>query len=201
MSEAALSASPNFRHSIADDMESLLYVILYCCARWVPHNPIEDLGELMANFFDMVERIGENVRGGYPKAFQKRWRHFTSDFSFLNTAIGDWISSIYDLLAPLEPGVLANWVPSAVKEVWEDMLNCDLSDGDRVEHKVGDVMGEMPQYSATHTTHESSRITPGSSKRRTNNEGVELERSSKRRRGDTGEGAGPVDDSKRDGQE
>ncbi|KAH8115727.1 hypothetical protein DFH11DRAFT_1702560, partial [Phellopilus nigrolimitatus] len=37
MSAEALSNYTDFRHKIQDDMESLLYIVLYCCVRWLPH--------------------------------------------------------------------------------------------------------------------------------------------------------------------
>ncbi|KAH8115716.1 hypothetical protein DFH11DRAFT_1586639 [Phellopilus nigrolimitatus] len=45
MSAELLDGAANFRHSIKDDMESLFYVVLYCCVRWLPHNKVDSLDD------------------------------------------------------------------------------------------------------------------------------------------------------------
>ena len=195
MSIQALSGKHNFRHSIADEMESLLYVILYCCARWLRHNFIEDLGEQMANFFGIVQKINGKDVGGQGKMAQLMQRRFTDPFIFEDENVGRWINDMYDLLWPREwpndQSVKPNWTVEAVQQLWEKTLKNNLAEGGRQNHDVGDVIGEAPIYFPTHVSFQTSNLlslsitSSLSSKRTAEDDGAEAESPNKRRRADT----------------
>ena len=51
------------KQTIKDDMESLLYVVLYCALHWLPHNLSKDrLSDLITAFF---RAQGTVLRGPY----------------------------------------------------------------------------------------------------------------------------------------
>ncbi|EIW80901.1 hypothetical protein CONPUDRAFT_165147 [Coniophora puteana RWD-64-598 SS2] len=54
LSAEAARGSSDFRHTLQDDIQSLLYVLFYCCLTLLPHADVEDLGCDVADFFDEV---------------------------------------------------------------------------------------------------------------------------------------------------
>ncbi|KAH8115730.1 hypothetical protein DFH11DRAFT_1742744 [Phellopilus nigrolimitatus] len=78
MSTDALSRCGKFCHTIHDDMESMLYIVLYCCVRWLPHSEVNSLGRRMHYFFDAYNEEGNcTIVGGTRKLMQKYNRNFT----------------------------------------------------------------------------------------------------------------------------
>lgn len=64
MSIKNLTGKKDFRHSFLDDMESFFYVVLYAAALWLRHNHVDDLGQLMAIFFNEYRfSLGEKKGG------------------------------------------------------------------------------------------------------------------------------------------
>ncbi|KAJ3003616.1 hypothetical protein NUW54_g5207 [Trametes sanguinea] len=58
----------NGKHTFLDDMESLIYVVLYCALLYLPHNQtLRDLTDLYQAFFDQREEINNEDFGGQGK--------------------------------------------------------------------------------------------------------------------------------------
>lgn len=197
MSVKALSNKANFRHSIADEMESLLYVVLYCCARWLRHNNIPDLGEHMQNFFNVVQKAEGKDVGGQGKTFQMMNRFFTDPFIFENKNVGQWINGMFELLWPRDwpddETIRPNWTTEAVQRLWEETLKRNLPEDGRQDHEVGDVIGEAPVYFPTHISFKTSDLlslsvyksSSTSLKRSAEDDGTKSGASNKRPRVDT----------------
>ncbi|KAH8115737.1 hypothetical protein DFH11DRAFT_1507405, partial [Phellopilus nigrolimitatus] len=141
MSAESLDARANFRHLIKDDMESMLYVVLYCCVRWLPHNEVDLLGHRMHRFFDQYE-IGNNgaLVGGDAKTSQMVRGTFTRDFIFNNAHVQSWINTAYSYLYPISTSTPdkfeGKWTPESFKQLWIDTCREKLPDNDRVNHKI-----------------------------------------------------------------
>ncbi|KAH8104246.1 hypothetical protein DFH11DRAFT_165782 [Phellopilus nigrolimitatus] len=104
MSADALNPGVGFRHQISDDMESMLYVVLYCCVRWLPHNDVESFGRKVCRLFDQHYSDGDgSIVGGDSKNSQKVkkvTRFFTRNILFDNVHTQSWINKASSYLAP-----------------------------------------------------------------------------------------------------
>ncbi|KAH8115742.1 hypothetical protein DFH11DRAFT_1854205 [Phellopilus nigrolimitatus] len=154
MSTEALHINPRFRHKIQDDMESMLYVVLYCCVRWLPHNKVENLGHKMYKFFDQYDsEDGNIIVGGGDKDGQKLARRFTQLFNFEDIATRFWINLAFDYLAPMGSDYLKykdKWTPKSFNELWVAILRYTLPESDRTEHVVSDKHeGSSSKHNAT----------------------------------------------------
>ncbi|KAH8115722.1 hypothetical protein DFH11DRAFT_1301369 [Phellopilus nigrolimitatus] len=154
MSAAALQVDSGFRHKIQDDMESMLYVVLYCCVRWLPHNEVENLGHKMYKFFDQYDREDGNIIvGGTDKFAQQHARTFTKRFKFEDDAIGLWINIAFNYLAPSGIDYLKykdKWTPESFNKLWLAVLQVSLPENDRTEHVVSDKHeGSSSKHNAT----------------------------------------------------
>ena len=171
-------ADDDYRHKFSDELESLLYVILYCCLRWLPHTEYYTLGSVIYDFFYSSYSFNGVEVGGSSKLAERRMRRITRRFKYPCAPVGEWITEMFELLAPLTPGKTANWNESAVEALWRDTIRCDLPDGDRVEHHIDDMKWGLPRpYFGTRT-----RRMASSKRRREERETVVQERSSKRQR-------------------
>ena len=152
---------PTYRHQISDELESMLYVVLYCCLRWIPHKTkVKQLGSLVHNFFYSVADAGGDRSGGFHKRNEKAYRSAIQklvDFSCEH--VKKWIADMYELLSPVVKGNTANWNKDSVWILWKNMTLRDLPERDRVEHDVGPVIGERKNAPEGAR----SRITQGSS--------------------------------------
>ena len=96
MSGYALSKanSSSFRHSLQDDMESLVLVLLYCSVFWLQHTINHDARETIADFFE-----GKKGYEKYEAAMTKGEIDLTLDtFGFDSgkiVALRTWFISVY----------------------------------------------------------------------------------------------------------
>ncbi|KAH8115735.1 hypothetical protein DFH11DRAFT_1586858 [Phellopilus nigrolimitatus] len=121
-------------------MESMLYIVLYCCVRWLPHSEVNILGGRMHNFFDHYLDEGNcTIVGGIGKTIQKYNRNFTDMFAFEDTHTQHWITKSYDYLAPPVAGFersSGKWTPESFNELWVHTCQGPLPEHDRVERDV-----------------------------------------------------------------
>ncbi|GBE84618.1 hypothetical protein SCP_0605970 [Sparassis crispa] len=125
-------------HTIQDDMESILWVVLYCSLRWLDHNlPLGDLAKTMVNIFDRCTVHDD----GYVMASDAKLRiqfdrGYTSDIYFRNPTIQLWLDEVMKFNS-------SNMFPhvwgAAFAEVWKDpaMFNAFWRDFLRV-HEISD---------------------------------------------------------------
>ncbi|KAH8115734.1 hypothetical protein DFH11DRAFT_1507170, partial [Phellopilus nigrolimitatus] len=140
MSAAALDAQFNFRHSIKDDMESMLYIVLYCCVRWLPHNEPGKLGHKMHKFFDQYDNEEDDTMvGGDAKNSEMVTRKFTRSFVFEDVQTQAWITKAFNYLALFYTTTPQDheekWTPKSF-ELWTDICKETLPENDRVVHDV-----------------------------------------------------------------
>ncbi|KAH8115719.1 hypothetical protein DFH11DRAFT_1586657, partial [Phellopilus nigrolimitatus] len=91
----ALAPRVKFHRSISDDMVSMLYVVLYCCVRWLPHNDVEGPGRKVCRLFDQYYSDGDgSIVGGHSKNSQKVTRFFIRNILFDNVHTQSWINSL-----------------------------------------------------------------------------------------------------------
>ena len=137
MSGNLLSMDPNYRHRFADELESMLYVTLYCCVRWIPHNCPRMFSYHAKKFFLSSEDYQGVEKGDKEKVWEAQFRRtFTSRFEFSFRPVRDWISDMYELLGPVYSGEESNWNEDSLRRLWRAMVKLDLPDGDRVDHNT-----------------------------------------------------------------
>ena len=141
-----------YRHKFSDELESLFYVILYCCLRWIPHTKYRTLGSIIYDFFYFSYFFGDIEIGGTSKVAERSIRRITGRFEYSCSAVSEWIDSMFKLLAPLPVENVANWNEDAVEQLWKDIIESDLPDGDRVDHSISDIKWGPPRpYFGTRT--------------------------------------------------
>lgn len=111
-------------HSLGDDLESILYVVLYCALLWLPvTSPNRTLEWWLTSFFHIPRHPG----GGAPeKTLNASQRMFTKHLkSVKSPAILDWLNAAMDLHYS---GGFPNpaWDDGkALGAMWKEMLDKD----------------------------------------------------------------------------
>ncbi|KAI0330530.1 hypothetical protein GY45DRAFT_750579 [Cubamyces sp. BRFM 1775] len=84
---------PERGHTLQDDMESLLYVILYCSLLHLPHDvrDPESLHTFIYNFFDRSSFAFGRLHGGDAKLANAHCRNWTRRVKFHSKNISDWL--------------------------------------------------------------------------------------------------------------
>ncbi|OBZ71030.1 hypothetical protein A0H81_09156 [Grifola frondosa] len=82
-------------HSLSDDMESLLYVVLYCSLRWLPHDEDEkSLGAHLHALFDYSEFLVGRLLGGNGKYLFLSTRRYLEHITFAHPPIKEWLDTV-----------------------------------------------------------------------------------------------------------
>ncbi|KAH9928049.1 hypothetical protein B0H21DRAFT_762822 [Amylocystis lapponica] len=116
-------------HTLADDMESMLWVVLYCSLLWLPVHELHP-GARWNTIGEMFEarRVSPTGRvvGGHGKIANMRTRRFTNNVEFDNTQLQTWLTTVMDYHAPLEtagPELRGKWDgPRHLLEFWRGFL-------------------------------------------------------------------------------
>ena len=205
MSAKLLSMNPDYRHRFADELESMLYVTLYCCIRWIPHKELWKLGYLVKKFFFWTETVRGVERGDMMKSCEAQFdRRFTIAFDFSFEPIQRWILDMYDLLEPVysRKRMDVHWNEESIERLWYDMVELDLPDGDRVDHRTYGLLDERPRpydWSRAMQVHSHSSSSSSSKRSCDDSDEFDSDRSSKRQRRDFDDGDGSFDASTVDG--
>lgn len=144
-------------HSLKDDLESILYIILYCALLWLPVTSPLALDWWLTEFFQISHFPG----GGAPsKTLNALQREYTKRLkSTQSQAVLDWLNTAMDLHYHVRdrfnPG-RSNpaWDDGkALEDMWKETLDKELPENDRHENPVPDMV-HREQYSlhATYTT-------------------------------------------------
>ena len=142
MSRALLLNHQNsVRQSIKDDMESLLYVVLYCALHWLPHDLDKDtLADVIAAFFERRDAFRTSSIGGAAKIANAEDRHYTGGLVFGSAAFKEWLDTVMDYMAPTpdkEDSYKDKWCPEQLDVFWSNFLKTrKLEANDRVHHDV-----------------------------------------------------------------
>ena len=161
MSILALSGARCFRHTLRDDIESLFYVVMYGCVRWLPHEGSTYLGRWIVEFFHKPGPPVPSGRfsGGGVKACQmlSLGKDFLKRFGFQqNEYLQRWFRDGYillrdpDLTRPEEVKQTMKSFRELVQSVCDGLSAIDGVDSDRVSHDMYgyrasvDCVGSMP---------------------------------------------------------
>ncbi len=148
-----LLADPDgeLKPAIQDDMESLLYVVLYCALHWLPHNlNKKDLSDLISLFFDYRKPLRGGVAGGTPKLLNAENRHLTGKVTFASKTLQEWSDTVMNYNAPLGDSAEEfedKWHPDQLDAFWADFLRTrTLEQGDRVLNEVERPRGPVESF-------------------------------------------------------
>jgi hypothetical protein len=149
----ALLNEPNHTHGLKDDLESLLYVVLYATLRWLPVETlgIPDLHWWLANFFGAPDSAGLGG-GGDAKAINAWRRKYTQPLrSVGGTQVVQWLNDAMNLHYKDGAPNPAWDDGEALKEMWEQVLEGDLPLKDRCVNDVDGV--KISEEHSLHATH------------------------------------------------
>ncbi|OSD02405.1 hypothetical protein PYCCODRAFT_400579 [Trametes coccinea BRFM310] len=150
----------NGKHTFADDMEALFYVVLYCALHYLPHDlSPEDLTSLTEGFFDQrLRRVGGVMHGGSGKIANAHARFYTEMVHFHDAAFNEWLQTVMDFhCQPLDAIKRREnlWTLDNLDAYWTQFLEThDLECGNRQVHKpfvdaVMDSCSSSPSSSST----------------------------------------------------
>ncbi|KAI1781620.1 hypothetical protein LXA43DRAFT_861768, partial [Ganoderma leucocontextum] len=111
---------PLRRHTIQDDMESMLYVVLYCGVMYLPHKTeSKRFRELLKGMFDFYALSEGGIpHGGDGKVRNQLSRALTSFIKWKSLPFKRWLDAIMGF-HQLGTG----WDPEAVGDWWDAFLN------------------------------------------------------------------------------
>ncbi|KAI0712056.1 hypothetical protein C8Q76DRAFT_733247 [Earliella scabrosa] len=130
---------PTRKHTLQDDMESLLYVVLYCSFLWLPHNLSKsDLHDTIRGLFEETVWVRGSIRGGDGKVANAAYRQYTECVEF-NKPLLEWLNVMMDYNSPPNNKrykLKGKWDdPAVIEQLWADFLQAHtLPDIDRVVH-------------------------------------------------------------------
>ncbi|KAI0714070.1 hypothetical protein C8T65DRAFT_645395 [Cerioporus squamosus] len=144
MSIRMLHASQAYsKQTIQDDMESLLYVVLYCALLWLPHNfSQQELTSTVSAFFDESYKHTLGVmQGGAAKFANAKRRQYTLLLVFGSPAFQDWLLTVQNYHSPLAMHgnkYEGKWSdPDQLDAYWSSFLQTRTLEVDnRVEHEL-----------------------------------------------------------------
>ncbi|RPD54644.1 hypothetical protein L227DRAFT_555970 [Lentinus tigrinus ALCF2SS1-6] len=154
------------RHNLQDDMESLVYVILYVALHHLPHNLGSDqLAQFIREFFDASYQWGSRLMGGGAKQANIGNRVMTKRVKFQDAHFQKWLNTVLDLHATMEQADR----DEEVADLWSDTSHLDtfwkeflaentLASQDRVDNELP--QPKFPSTVATFTPPVSRRAVP-----------------------------------------
>ena len=157
MSIKALT-DPNHAHTLEDDLESLIYVILYVALRWLPVTSTHNLNFWITGFFG-APTIMNPSGGGAHKSFNATSRFYTSTLSSTESPdVVGWLRAAMDL--HYENGnPNPRWKGGKeLGKMWKRTLAKALPSGDRCVNEIPGIKlrGDHSLH-ATYTVDTSSR--------------------------------------------
>ena len=143
-------------------MESLLYVVMYACVRWLPHEFTDFLGDWIYRFFDeSYVGIRGQLAGGVRKGIEQSYAgsRFLEQFRFENHYVRMWFRAAYhyfetDHESARNKDAANLWTMDNFKYVFRNVCyGLSMTDGtkcDRVEHEVDGYLAALQE--ACHST-------------------------------------------------
>ncbi|KAI0324169.1 hypothetical protein GY45DRAFT_1263369 [Cubamyces sp. BRFM 1775] len=129
------------RHTFEDDMESLIYVILYCALLYLPHRFVAlSLATFYTKFFEEFNNVGLDGYGGVAKTANTVDRVWTRRVRFDSPALQEWLDTVLNYHSPMAKDrekYKGMWEPDKLDAYWADFLKThELERNDRAEHKI-----------------------------------------------------------------
>ncbi|KAL5522450.1 hypothetical protein ACEPAG_8466 [Sanghuangporus baumii] len=164
MSARALRSRRDFRHTIEDDMESLFYVVMYGCLRWLPHKDVPRLGKWIRRFFDEAVEYGDGRDiGGLDKIINQAGRgsDFREAFQFPNEFVQAWFDIGYDYLATShvlhrDSGSKLLWTTRNLRQLFGAICNGlaaqEEAEQDRMNHDMQGYLAAAEDHHGMHTS-------------------------------------------------
>ncbi|KAH9889366.1 hypothetical protein C8Q73DRAFT_155943 [Cubamyces lactineus] len=114
-------------HEFSDDLESILYTVLYCGALRIEHNmPYDTLVKWLNGMFDESSEVfSGGYSGGKGKRANKETRVFTEVVTWGCSHFKEWIDTIYDYLHPTSETPQdrrGKWTVEHVHHFWRPFL-------------------------------------------------------------------------------
>ena len=164
LSIAAATTSLQHVRNLEDDLESLLYIVLYCALLWLPvDSPSRPLDLWLTKFFYLPE--GGLLDGPDPKILNAQSRQWTKRLSSERSqAVLDWLNAAMDLHFhrikwPNPAGPNPAWVGGkALGEVWREALVMELPEDDRRVNPIPGMV--LPSELSLHATYTAHTVTP-----------------------------------------
>lgn len=114
------------KHTFLDDMESLLYIVLYCALLWQPHDLTpEYLTQTIARMFDLQQFDSSMQHGGGGKAANAVYRTFTGLMHLQSPSLQEWLTNVIDYHHPpdeLLDEYAGRWSPEYLDTYWSTFL-------------------------------------------------------------------------------
>ncbi|KAI0688873.1 hypothetical protein C8Q76DRAFT_685963 [Earliella scabrosa] len=130
-------------HTLQDDMESLLYVVLYAGLRHLPHNLAgKELTQFLEDFFFQIEEWRGELFGGTMKGVNIANRRMTKRVTFQDAMFQQWLNTVLDLQSSMEtayePEDIDMWSDTShLESFWATFLAENaLEQTDRVDNAV-----------------------------------------------------------------
>ncbi|KAI9062463.1 hypothetical protein FKP32DRAFT_1677401 [Trametes sanguinea] len=128
-------------HTFQDDLEALLYVVLYCGLLYLPHSLTEStLAELYVAFFEKASSLMGNTYGGDGKKMNAQGRLFTRSIDFGDPAFAEWLNTVMDYHSPppeLRETYAGYWNGDRLEEFWSRFLEThELERSNRTVHHL-----------------------------------------------------------------
>ena len=109
-------------HTLQDDMESLVYVVLYTALHHLPHNLNPDqLAQFIKDFFDASYQWGSQLLGGGAKQANIADRHMTKRVKFEDANFQRWLDTVLDMHMSMDEAVR----DEEVTDMWTDTRHLD----------------------------------------------------------------------------
>ncbi|CDO74698.1 hypothetical protein BN946_scf184847.g6 [Trametes cinnabarina] len=130
------------KHTFKDDMEALVYVVLYCALFYLPHDlTAEDLTGLHRAFFEKRVMIKDVPTGGDAKISNARSRDITGRVHFGSAGFREWLETVLDYHTPFRSqvpvGMGEKWEPETLDAYWTRFLETHtLERDDRTVHQL-----------------------------------------------------------------
>ena len=126
MSMNVLARDKSYRPVVEDDMESLLYIVLDCAARWSEHNEGVNWLKNLIWCLNKNVTMGGICSGGSGKLVNKANRMFTKSLKFTCEPLQDWLTAALDLNNPVGSvnfgTYLPQWTLERFAKLWDDAL-------------------------------------------------------------------------------
>ena len=164
------------RLTLQDDMESLLYVVLYCALVWQPHSlPRDTLTQVIHRMFDEYVDIPPGPPfGGQAKLGNAQRRAYTGRVQFESHGLHEWLNTMMNYLSPLQhhgEEFRNKWSdPAFIQTFWADFLaaHSDLEPANRFENMPYplDIHEDPISPSPSHHSPQLARSGPSHKRRR-----------------------------------
>ncbi|KAI9062464.1 hypothetical protein FKP32DRAFT_1574035 [Trametes sanguinea] len=131
----------DIKHTFADDMESLLYVVFHCALCYLPHSLSDrDLTTIHFEFFERVIRLRGLVGGGSVKLGNALDRAITKEITWGSASFAEWLNTVMDYHHPPSTSLYAyndKWNAATLEAFWSQFLEThELERDNRVVHHI-----------------------------------------------------------------